>query len=319
MRNKATDELLRAQAQRKLFTHSDEEILALLRAEGIEKPRDLVDKTHEALRAANRHDLDVQTASLLYPTTGAQSLEEVVSKVRKSLRTAAIPPIDLSAPRPLNLNLEDRLNIMRTQAMQFAYPAPSVPFIVAGKRYEPKDISHFNGQALTFVWDERAAEQEVLHAVTSADELREYLQSYMATDTSLHDTTAQQVRAQAQGGVESRADAATAGAVAYSHLPNPAQAVFWEHANFAGASLTLESGHAYPDLTEIGTGALWWWQSWNDRISSVQTQHKTVELCWNTIDPYLTGPTFVLPYNQNISYIGNYWNDQTSAIMHHSW
>lgn len=58
------------------------------------------------------------------------------------------------------------------------HPIPSVPVIVDGTRYEPEEISRFNGTVLRFVITSDSAREGHMYAFTSDEGLQEFLSEH---------------------------------------------------------------------------------------------------------------------------------------------
>lgn len=162
------------------------------------------------------------------------------------------------------------------------HQAPDYPVIVDGVRYEPDEISRFNGQVLRFVWDERAEKEGVIYAFTTVEGLEQYLREQWGWPSSQESTTSDgqiaglwtnfykhwwyggAVFGSAPGVGWPDLRVAPAGwndRISSVQVATEASgATLYEHVNFGGAQFWMQSGSNYPVL---------WWHGWNDRASSV--------------------------------------------------
>ena len=63
----------------------------------------------------------------------------------------------------------------KSDEASIVHQVPEYPVVVDGVRYEPEEITRFNGQVLRFVWDDRTAQEGVLYAFTTVEGLERYL------------------------------------------------------------------------------------------------------------------------------------------------
>lgn len=163
------------------------------------------------------------------------------------------------------------------------HQVPDYPVIVDGVRYEPAEITRFNGQVLRFVGDERAQKEGVIHAFTTVAGLEQYLQEQWGWPSSQESTTA---------------DAQIAG-----FWTN-----FYEHWWYGGAVFGSAPGVGWPDLRVAPAG-------WNDRISSVQV---ATEASWATLyeDVNFGGAQFWMQSGSNYPVLWWHgWNDRASSVI----
>ncbi|MDA8217873.1 MAG: hypothetical protein M0Z94_09690 [Dehalococcoidales bacterium] len=166
----------------------------------------------------------------------AQSVEED----QGTISVAGMSPAEIEAlyPDPENAPI--------------VHPIPNYPVVVDGVRYQPEEISRFNGRALRFIWDKKSAAEGVIYAFTTAQGLERYLKEQWNWSPSAKPPTA-----------GSSATLAEPSAIIGPESVDPYWTLFYEHDGFDGNSIRLEPGACFGDLTS-------WPAGWNDRISSLK-------------------------------------------------
>jgi hypothetical protein len=170
-------------------------------------------------------------------------------------------------------------------------PIPAVDLVVDGKRYRAEDIRKFDGQALNFVANEKAAKEGVLYAFTSRQRLKAYLEREHALPSE-----------------------ATKPEAAPAHLSWDYYSYFFEDDSYDGKYLRLYPGYWYSDLRKIDRRCyVFWCDSWDNAISSVMASGQA----WKTVlysGPLGTGSTFTFYGHVDYAYLYDGWNNATSSM-----
>lgn len=88
-----------------------------------------------------------------------------------------------------------------------------------------------------------------------------------------------------------------------------ARANLYEHINFDGDRLYLSKNRVWPDLSKVSMG--FFSGSWNDKISSVETESATLVLFEHA---RFVGSTLLLPARPARNFVELGWNDRVSSI-----
>jgi hypothetical protein len=201
-----------------------------------------------------------------------------------------------------------------SQARGKAQRPVTVPVLIDGVLYDPKDIHRFDGQILHFVGP--SATRKTLQAFTGEQWptiLRTYVQLNNA-GSILH------WKDIIEGGGAENVTPSTPGQAAGESgsgvvvEPSSASAGFFSDSNFGGDYLWLSRGNEWRDLTKVMRGDAWDRHSWNDTISSVSpiVGWGLVVLC---DDINLGGASLSIPAPvRDLTPFG--FNDRTSSIVY---
>ncbi|MEV4379165.1 hypothetical protein [Streptosporangium sp. NPDC049644] len=251
----------------------------------------------ELLRREGVHSLDDLAGLLLAEADRTGASEEDIL-----YRRASGKPVGLA--QPASPALPWRAG--RTSG-PYRHRPTQLPILLDDKHeIAPGEVAALDGLALDYVWDDAAAERQVLRAFSVTQEALDYMR-------------AQPVRTASPGtGTHSAGEPGTS---AFHHVDGT-PATLWEHVDFSGWRIDLDLGHVLPDLTEVHmAGILWWWTSWNDQISSVRAGSGWLTL-WEHVYPATYGlppgsKLHVQPF-QSIADLGaKGFNDRISAVNHH--
>jgi hypothetical protein len=255
---------------------------------------------------APKNSARLQTVLELLAQEGVTSLEDLAAHVAAEAVRTGSSEEEVLYGRPTIASVGTALP-WRTERLEGPYRhAPTeLPVLLDDDReLAPGELSQLDGVALDYVWDDAAAERQVMRAFSVARDAYEYLR-------------AQPVRTSPAEGHPVQAQDHTA-----SFHVGGTPAGFFEHVNFSGASGTLDLAHVLPDLTQNHmSGILWWWTSWNDQISSVAAGSGWVTLWEHVYPPQFGYPPgsklHVAPFQTMASLVPSGWNDRVSAINHH--
>ncbi|MGD8501574.1 MAG: hypothetical protein PVJ86_13055 [Phycisphaerales bacterium] len=123
------------------------------------------------------------------------------------------------------------------------HTVPALPVVVDGVRYEPEEISRFNGQVLRFVADERTGREGVIYAFATVEGLEKYLKEQWDWPPS-------------QESQESEKSEISNTSILIVEWPK-----FYQHWWYGGDRLEVKPGHGVEDLGIVG---------FDDEISSLK-------------------------------------------------
>lgn len=98
-------------------------------------------------------------------------------------------------------------------------------------------------------------------------------------------------------------------------VPEPNQAILFEHVNYDGEALYLEAGQEFSDLREAGMQG---GKTWNDKISSIKIGKDAMVRVWTDIN--YTGISQLYPKKNEKGYVsytslhGEGWGDKISSL-----
>jgi hypothetical protein len=192
------------------------------------------------------------------------------------------------------------------------HPIPSVPVIVDGVRYEPEEISRFNGILLRFVITSDSAREGRMYAFTSDEGLQGFLSEHGGLPSD-------EVREGGMEGVDyyvSESGGPPPPPPEGSTIPNVQLASYWtkffEHINYNGKQFGSAPGVGWPDLRYTPPG-------WNDIISSLQV---ATDASWATLYEhiYYDGNQLWVQSDLWLPDLRQYgWNDRASSVIVWSW
>ncbi len=187
----------------------------------------------------------------------------------------------------------------------------TVPVLIDGVLYDPKDIHRFDGQTLHFIAP--SSKRPTLQALTGEQwptMLRTYVQvGNVASVLQWEDIVIGGPPSPPSGG---GTEPPNGGGVVIE--PPPPPAAFFSDSQFQGDYLWLSHGQEWSDLTRVMRGDAWDRKSWNDTISSV-SPNPSVGLVVLCEDINLGGASLSIPEAvRDLTLFG--WNDRTSSIVY---
>jgi hypothetical protein len=218
------------------------------------------------LAAIVEGDATIEDSAAELRGDGIDSIEAVLAHLRQDLRQRADEQAD--AVRPLDLR-HMRKQTPPELVASIVHHVPAVPFILNGMRYEPEEITRFNGRELHFV---PAPTNDHLLVIDDRELMARWWEL----------TYLEQYR---HGGSQSGLDqqslsgASTAGAFG--------ETWYWEDAGFHGFLLQLPVNRGYHDLTKV---TMHIFGNWNDEISALKMQGSGVTVLHEHIN--WAGSTF---------------------------
>jgi hypothetical protein len=253
-------------------------------------------------RALARRDLEALTPEAIlkaFREEGIRSLEDYARKLSAVYREGR------GAPQRIDVAAFARRTPARLAA-SIKHKVPEVPFVVGGVVHDPKDIARFNGRELLFV------DGDELRVYTERDASALLFQSF-----ALYDVI--EAALKRAGGLPSSKPSTitpSTGGTVIVPPPPPSQGspsgtpnlIMCDDADYGACDLYLESGYAFPDLTECYTPPFG--SGWNDCISSI---YPTQCLCVFSEHINFQGSQLVSSGNSNLTTIG--WNDRISSVQ----
>lgn len=189
---------------------------------------------------------------------------------------------------------------------------PSVPVIVDGVRYEPEEISCFNGTPLQFVLTFDAVQGEYMYAFTTDEGLLEFLSGRGGLPSGdIREGSIEGLDYYVSEGGEPPPPPPE-GATVPSVLPASYWTRFFEHINYGGKEFGSAPGVCWPDLRYNPPG-------WNDIISSLKV---ATAASWATLYEhiYYGGDQLWVQSGIWLPDLRPYgWNDRASSICVWSW
>lgn len=165
-------------------------------------------------------------------------------------------------------------------AEKIVHPIPERSIIIDGTRYNPEDISQFDGQVLRFIEDERTEKEGVLYAFTTREGVEDYMKREWGWSEKNSSTSSAAVNA-----------------------PNTVFSKYWRDAFYSGSRLEVSPGAALPDLSIVG---------FNDIISSLQIGPDTSTSIMYDLQNY-ADDQLIKQRNQSSSVLV-FMNDRISSI-----
>jgi hypothetical protein len=185
----------------------------------------------------------------------------------------------------------------------------TVPVLIDGVLYDPKDIHRFDGQILHFVGPTGDRPLTAFTGDQWPTALQTVIQYRGVAGTLGWQNWVVQVPSQYPV-YEVPTGGGGGGVVRYG----PAE--FFTDPNFEGDHLWLNWGWQWRDLTKVGRGDFWNRQSWNDCISSLLLPRPIVGCLVLCEDINLGGASFSCP-NSDVRDLGPFgWGDRTSSIVY---
>jgi hypothetical protein len=224
---------------------------------------------------------------------GIDSVEAVLSMLRKGAIEHKSNARDVTKP----INLKDQRNTTpREIVSRIVQRVPTVPFILNGTMYDPKDIRRFDGQELHFVPAPAGDHMLVVddRALITTWRQLAYLEQYRSVGAS----------------PASNGHPPTLESLRHGSARNVAITIFYPHIGFQDWGIFLEKNRGYWDLTEVCDG-LFCESDWNDKISSVYMYGTQVTVLHEHI--HWTGQTFTL-FGSMSSLVEFGWNDRASSL-----
>jgi len=202
---------------------------------------------------------------------------------------------------------------------------PRLPFVLRGTLYDPADIVRFNGQELHTI---AAPGRDELIVIDDPSIMNNWLQLTYVSNSYHPDKVLSQFggrsgelgttdfgigRGEPGGGFFGGGEGPVIETPGHSPgLSGPPRAIFWEDANYNGASLELVAGYAYDDLTEVHHGLLGLGGDWNDFITSIQTSVPLYAGLWEHVHQ---GGSSYACFGGSLDLTSAGWNDRASSIM----
>lgn len=204
---------------------------------------------------------------------GIDSLDVLVEVLAQATRKGKrVPPVHIDPQQLSNPSPPKRTS-------ETVHRAPSLPFLLRGKLYDPPDIQRFNGQELHFI---SAPDRDYLVVIDDRAIMENWWQlTYISANSSYHPNKVLAPDGSGSVGITDYPPFVIAGSggtgstgpEGFSGIPGPPapepHTNFYEDVNYGGSRLVLKPNEGKPDLTEeswtiFGTG------DWNDTISSIQ-------------------------------------------------
>lgn len=250
------------------------------------------------ISAIARGDAAVEDIVRELRNRGVKSLEDVV----EMLRQAAARRGDSAKPTTNALSFKKfAVDADYKPRPGIVHTVPTVPVLIDGVLFDPKDMKRFDGQELHFI---AAPDQQSTIAITDRAVMGRWWE--MTYVTSLTNSAARAPRA-----------------LAFHSIPDPA-VIYYEDDNYGGSIISHGKNRGFYDLTEHDTSLFG--PNWNDRISSLQLVNLTIcvmhwDVHWqgNTITFQASAPSIpeggVSFPQQWVSSLHQWgWNDQASSV-----
>lgn len=172
-------------------------------------------------------------------------------------------------------------------AKTIVHRVPRVPVVIDGVRYEPQEITRFNGRALHFVAEPQAQRPALIRAFTSLQAAQDYTRRQSGSPTG----TLTPLSA-----VDSKAH-------------------FYQH-NFSGNEFTREPGEGEPDLRRVNC-FLWWCTDIDNQVSSVAASRtSSYTVLYDYYNYYGNSLWIPAGTTADVSYLSWYgWNDRASSVL----
>ena|SRR5271165_1693902 len=238
-------------------------------------------------KQTNSDNLTVEDVLKVLEEDGIRDLQQLVKRELARSKAASKSPGRASMLGP---------SLAKPSRRGPAQRPVTVPVLIDGVLYDPKDIHRFDGQILHFVAP--SPTRPDFQAFTGD-------QWPTAVRTLILYRSVIQILGMNEGPI---VQPTGGGVVKYG----PAE--FFSDINFEGDHLWLDQKHEWPDLTQVDRGDFWDRQSWNDCISSVVPVPNigTLVLCE---DINLGGASFTCP--SSVRDLGLYgWNDRASSLVY---
>jgi len=232
---------------------------------------------------------------------GVKSLKDLVTRLIEITKDSA--ELSSSSPSRINLQLLSR-QTPKEIVSTIVHRLPKVPFVLNGTEYDPKDIRRFNGRELHFIVGSQAVRQGALLAFEDRSILTSWLQMIYLNRLSGLDTASALPSESLGGGrlleqVYNCPPGFNCYVVFQPPIPPPppppapdpailfqpptagervpAEVTMYELYGLRGLGLRLPPGYNWPDLTQVTRYNVgWYYSTWNDAISSL---HKTSSVC----------------------------------------
>ncbi len=271
-----------------------------------------LERVSQVISKSNFKDLSPENLLTAFQEEGIHSLEDFAKQLTEALKNPKGIPEKLdyetimSKPTPQEL------------VETIVHQVPQIPFRVNGVLYDPEDIARFNGKELGFVMNNRSKEPELI-VLEDKNVWAPFVRMTMLTRQVLSDPVYKPAESgRSTGGPNNLEPASFGGAVIVVGPGGPAPipvsgAPLWlyEHGEFAGSLLSLDSGESYRDLTDVG-----WWvfgSDWSDRVSSTSL---TSSMCLAFEHVDFGGSMLWLgphQYYRDLTAVG--WNDRISSVI----